>query len=70
MNNRRNFLKTAAMASAAVALSSFTGKSEEDEDHNTLSAGKIRKPIVLSTWNFGLKANEAAWEVLKKVDAP
>ncbi|QOG00727.1 isoaspartyl peptidase/L-asparaginase family protein [Flavobacterium sp. MDT1-60] len=66
MNNRRNFLKTAAMASAAVALSSFTGKSEEDEDHNTLSAGKIRKPIVLSTWNFGLKANEAAWEVLKK----
>jgi N4-(beta-N-acetylglucosaminyl)-L-asparaginase len=31
-----------------------------------LSDGKIRKPIVLSTWNFGLKANEAAWEVLKK----
>ncbi len=67
MNNRRNFLKTAAMASAAVALSSFTGKPEENEDHdNNLSNGKIRKPIVLSTWNFGLKANEAAWEVLKK----
>ncbi|MBF4465075.1 isoaspartyl peptidase/L-asparaginase family protein [Flavobacterium sp. LC2016-12] len=67
MNNRRNFLKTAAMASAAVALSSFTGKPEENEEHdNTLSDGKIRKPIVLSTWNFGLKANEAAWEVLKK----
>ena len=66
MNNRRNFLKTAAMASAAVALSSFTGKTEEDESHDNLSDGKIRKPIVLSTWNFGLKANEAAWEVLKK----
>jgi N4-(beta-N-acetylglucosaminyl)-L-asparaginase len=66
MNNRRNFLKTAAMASAAVALSSFTGKPEEDEIHDNLSDGKIRKPIVLSTWNFGLKANEAAWEVLKK----
>jgi N4-(beta-N-acetylglucosaminyl)-L-asparaginase len=66
MNNRRNFLKTAAMASAAVALSSFTGKPEEDESHDNLSDGKIRKPIVLSTWNFGLKANEAAWEVLKK----
>lgn len=67
MNNRRNFLKTAAMASAAVALSSFTGKPEENEDYdNSLPDGKIRKPIVLSTWNFGLKANEAAWEVLKK----
>ena len=67
MNNRRNFLKTAAMASAAVALSSFTGKPEENEEPgNILSDGKIRKPIVLSTWNFGLKANEAAWEVLKK----
>ncbi len=66
MNNRRNFIKTAAMASAAVALSSFRVKSEEDEDYNNLSDGKIRKPIVLSTWNFGLKANEAAWEVLKK----
>jgi N4-(beta-N-acetylglucosaminyl)-L-asparaginase len=67
MNNRRNFLKTAAMASAAVALSSFTRKPETPEALDTkLSDGKIRKPIVLSTWNFGLKANEAAWEVLKK----
>ncbi|MCD0468672.1 isoaspartyl peptidase/L-asparaginase [Flavobacterium sp. JAS] len=67
MTNRRNFLKTTAMASVAVALSSFTGKPEENEDHvDNLSDGKIRKPIVLSTWNFGLKANEAAWEVLKK----
>jgi len=66
MNNRRNFLKTTAMASAALALSSFTSKSKENEEQNNLSDGKIRKPIVLSTWNFGLKANEAAWEVLKK----
>jgi N4-(beta-N-acetylglucosaminyl)-L-asparaginase len=66
MNNRRNFLKTAAMASAAVALSSFRGKSEENEEQHNAYDGKIRKPIVLSTWNFGLKANEAAWEVLKK----
>ncbi|RKR12058.1 asparaginase [Flavobacterium sp. 81] len=53
------------MASAAVALSSFTGKSEEIKEQNELPDGKIRKPIVLSTWNFGLKANAAAWEVLK-----
>ncbi|MFG4003174.1 isoaspartyl peptidase/L-asparaginase [Flavobacterium aquidurense] len=66
MTNRRNFLKKTAMASAAVALSSFTVKSEGNEEQNELPDGKVRKPIVLSTWRFGLQANEAAWEVLKK----
>ena len=63
MTNRRNFLKTAAIASVAVALHSFKEKSEE----NKLSAvtKTVRKPIVLSTWRFGIQANEAAWDVLK-----
>lgn len=65
MTNRRNFLKTTAIASAAVALSSFTNTSEESEEA-ILDPSKVRKPIVLSTWRFGLAANEAAWEVLKK----
>lgn len=62
MTNRRNFLKTAAFASAAVALHSFKGKPEEEND---FSSKKGTKPIVLSTWNFGIQANAAAWEVLK-----
>ena len=62
MTNRRNFLKTAAFASAAVALHSFKGKPEEENDFSTK---KGTKPIVLSTWNFGIQANAAAWEVLK-----
>ncbi|WP_166923350.1 isoaspartyl peptidase/L-asparaginase family protein [Flavobacterium poyangense] len=66
MTNRRNFLKKTAIASAAVALSSFTGRAKEHKEQNELPDGKVRKPIVLSTWRFGLKANEAAWEVLKK----
>lgn len=66
MTNRRNFLKTTAIASAAVVLNSFTGNAEEiREEQNELPEGKVRKPIVLSTWRFGLQANEAAWEVLK-----
>jgi len=65
MSNRRNFLKTAAMASAAVALSAFKSISEEQEEA-ILDSSKVRKPIVLSTWRFGLEANEAAWEILKK----
>src|SRR5688572_12660532 len=63
MANRRNFLKTTAIASVAVALNAFRGKSEESEVE--VSAGKVKKPIVLSTWNFGIPANEAAWKVLK-----
>jgi N4-(beta-N-acetylglucosaminyl)-L-asparaginase len=30
----------------------------------TANAGKLRQPIVLSTWRFGIQANEAAWKVL------
>lgn len=61
MSNRRNFLKTAAAGSVALALNSFTTK----ETHSAKSKGKINKPIVLSTWNFGVQANGAAWEILK-----
>lgn len=62
-SNRRNFIKTAALASAAVALQSFNSNSEEEEKIVVSKKGK--KPIVLSTWRFGIPANEAAWEVLK-----
>ena len=61
MANRRNFIKTAAIGSVAMALNSF--KSNEDEI--PFSDGKVNKPIVISTWNFGVKANGAAWEILK-----
>jgi isoaspartyl peptidase/L-asparaginase-like protein (Ntn-hydrolase superfamily) len=27
-------------------------------------SSKVSKPVVVSTWNFGLQANEAAWKVL------
>lgn len=63
-SNRRNFIKTAALASAAVALQSFNSNSEEEEEKIVVSK-KGKKPIVLSTWRFGIPANEAAWEVLK-----
>ena len=63
MANRRKFIKTAALGSAALALSSFKSKIEEVSEP---SLDNVKKPIVLSTWNFGIKANEAAWEILKK----
>ena len=42
---------------AAAVLSAFPKK---------MYANEVSTPIVLSTWNFGLKANEVAWDVLSK----
>lgn len=61
MANRRNFIKTAAIGSVAIALNSFKSK----EDDVEFDDSKINKPIVISTWNFGVQANGAAWEILK-----
>ena len=63
MANRRNFLKTTALASAALVLQSFSRKSNEEKV--LPNSKKVIKPIVLSTWRFGIEANAAAWEVLK-----
>lgn len=59
--NRRSFLQRAALASVAFALDPFRSTA-----NNTSSPSFARKPIVLSTWKFGLQANVAAWEVLSK----
>ena len=62
MTSRRNFIKTSAFASAALLIN----KSDATELKLNQNRFIPSKPIVLSTWNFGLKANEAAWEVLSK----
>ena len=63
MSNRRNFIKTAAIGSIGLSLSSFVSNKEQEEP--MVFKGKINKPIVISTWNFGVQANGAAWEILK-----
>ncbi len=55
---RRTLLKTGASALLAwlgKPASAFLAPS---------TSSKLGTPIVLSTWDFGLKANEAAWNVL------
>src|SRR5690625_4322271 len=62
MSNRRNFIKKMGAATASIAVTPMqTGKIF---DH--VSFKKSDKPVVISTWDFGLKANEAAWAVLEK----
>lgn len=55
---RRTLLKTGASAILAW-LSKPTAAYFPDTNYP-----KLGNPVVLSTWDFGLKANEAAWKVL------
>jgi N4-(beta-N-acetylglucosaminyl)-L-asparaginase len=54
MSSRRKFLKLTALGATALSLPSTALRAK---DTGT-------KPIVLSTWNFGLDANVAAWKIL------
>lgn len=53
MTTRREFIKLSA---ASVLLTSPVAANPNVE----------RKPVVISTWNFGLAANEAAWKILSE----
>lgn len=64
MTNRRNFLKKTALATAGLALTSFKNTTETAE--NKVALNTVQRPIVLSTWRFGIEANSAAWEILSK----
>ncbi len=61
MESRRNFLKTSALAAATVITNVNESKASSLKVSSTGT-----KPIVISTWKFGIQANEAAWEVLNK----
>src|SRR6266446_6387177 len=59
MNSRRQFLKlSGAGAVAILPITSALAKVAASKN------GKVNKPVVLSTWNFGIQANEEAWKIL------
>jgi N4-(beta-N-acetylglucosaminyl)-L-asparaginase len=55
MLNRRKFLQLSALTAPLVSL-----KNSES------FSGKAVKPIVISTWEPNVKANAAAWEILRR----
>jgi N4-(beta-N-acetylglucosaminyl)-L-asparaginase len=60
MYNRRRFIKiSAASASLATLSRSAFAKALKPAEPDGY-------PIVISTWNFGVVANQGAWEVLEK----
>lgn len=63
MSSRRKFLKNTAIASSALLLNPLDLIAKDAPVNNSRT---INKPIVLSTWDFGLRANEEAWKTLGK----
>ena len=61
MFNRRLFLKVSALSATFLALDKTKAAAILP-----LNDKKAVKPIVISTWDFGVAANKAAWEVLSK----
>ncbi len=59
---RRNFLKAGALLFAGLTLKPQTLLAKTDPREQR----KMQKPVVLSTWSFGLKANEIAWPLLQE----
>ena len=56
--SRRDFIKVTTLAASILSIRSITGK--------TISTTAEVKPIVISTWNHGVPANEEAWRILSK----
>ena len=64
MSDRRHFVKLSVLGSAALlAGKHLTGATPLKKPQPAPATGK---PIVISTWDFGKEANEAAWEILGK----
>ena len=58
---RRNFLKLGLIGAAIGLVKPFKAGELVAQSFEA----KIDGPIVISTWNHGLAANAAAWEVLR-----
>lgn len=53
--SRRKFIQTSAMLASVTSASKLFGQEN-----------KVTKPIVISTWNFGVGANAEAWKILSR----
>ena len=62
MHSRRSFIKKSIIGTASIGALT-TAISCQNKSNNSQVTGK---PIVISTWDFGVAANQAAWKVLSK----
>src|ERR1043166_8587806 len=58
MSSRREFIKLGALGASVLPFRNFAKAA--------IKPGNKNMPLVISTWKFGMQANEAAWDVLSK----
>lgn len=61
MINRRTFIKAGATGTAVVSVGGFLAAYADGRK----DIAGANKPIVVSTWDFGVAANRVAWKVLQ-----
>ena len=59
MISRRSFITKSSIVFTGLSLSKYGSAINSIQAENNL-------PIVISTWNHGIPANEAAWVILSK----
>lgn len=71
MTDRRKFIKLTALGAGAVALNACAPEPETPEESVAATAPEeldtepsYEGPIVVSTWNHGLAANDEAWKII------
>jgi N4-(beta-N-acetylglucosaminyl)-L-asparaginase len=62
MFNRRKFIQTTALTAGWLSI----GKNAFSINPTAKSPSLAGGPIIISTWDFGIPANKAGWEILKK----
>ncbi|MGK9116958.1 N(4)-(beta-N-acetylglucosaminyl)-L-asparaginase [Olivibacter jilunii] len=60
MINRRKFIRQGIIGTVALGIKN------ETYGHPLSFSARSSRPIVISTWDFGIAANQAAWQILKE----
>ena len=63
MVKRRDFIKTGGVVLAGLSVAPLAACKESETPKSPVSEG-AGGPIVLSTWNHGIAANDEAWKIL------
>src|SRR5215211_6699830 len=61
MINRRRFLQFSSLSLPLLLTRKIFGQTFEKK-----SSLRVKTPVVVSTWDSGIRANAAAWQVLAK----
>lgn len=76
MTSKREFLKMSVLGTSLIGLTGFFSKAQAKTavvNKNVVTTKPVIKPIVVSTWNHGIAANQVAWQILsdngKAIDA-